>query len=246
MRFKLTLCGVALLVATVIAWTPGSLLAGECKAQASYVSAEQLDAGGFKQLAKFRVAAAPCTPACEGYINYSTKWADHLGVEATKSSGTSYTVTTTSGIPVGGGTTIDSTVLKVGACLEGTPCSVVGVDVSKVSCRRGDAKTCTVFGEYLDTAAGDPKGFKQNVRFGLQSADCGPSCEGFVTYTLRYKDKTGIVSSDSKTHKYTLMPSAMYIVQEVPKEVLLGSACMAAKPCKLRGIKVDKVSCRTP
>lgn len=246
MKIKIMSSGVALLVATAITAMPRVSQAAPCNAEAHYVSAAPTDAKGLKQIVKFVVAAGGCGALCQGYVNYTLRWTDSQGAETTVAKIVSYKLSETGAVRVGGGTVVDDTILKAGACTEAAPCSIVGADVDKVTCRRADGRACEVRARAVENARGDAKGFKQNIKFWLQSADCGTSCEGYVTYTLRWKDKAGVVATDSKTVKYSLIPNTAFLALEVADDIYLKSgACNDGKPCKILGATIDKVSCRT-
>jgi hypothetical protein len=237
---------VAVLVGAAGAWAPPSAQAGACEARARYTSVAPVDDSGFRQAVKFLVDASDCGSMCRGYLNYTIRWTDKRGVESSKPRIASYKLSPGGTAKAGAGTVVDDTFLKVGACLEAQPCSIVYVKVDEVSCRRADGRSCAVSAKHVESARADEKGFRQRVSFSLTSADCGESCEGRVSYTLRMKDKVGVVTAAAKDVRYTLSgegtPGALELVDRL---VLEAGACTDERPCRIRGVTVDKISCRT-
>jgi hypothetical protein len=105
---------------------------GKCATSASYVSSAPTDAKGFKQDVHFSVAS-DAGSASHGLVKYTLQWTDKSGAAKTSSKSVPY-----KGLSGGGGgneiQVVDDTVLGAGACADGTPCSVTGGAIEKVSC----------------------------------------------------------------------------------------------------------------
>jgi hypothetical protein len=104
---------------------------GRCATTASYSGASATDTKGFKQDVGF-VVSSDAGSAAHGLVKYTLQWTDKTGSAKTSSKSVPYKGSSGGG---GGGNEIqvvDDTVLGAGA--DGSPCSVIGGAIEKVSC----------------------------------------------------------------------------------------------------------------
>lgn len=116
-----------------------------------------------------------------------------------------------------------------------------------------EAANCTAQARYVKAEAKDGKGFKQAITLAVAPGCKGP-CHGLVTYTVKWKDKSGAEqTSDGKNVKYTFAPgqgsapaggaAAGGATRVTDETVVDAGACADGTPCKVTGAKVDEVSC---
>ena len=202
-----------------------------CTAKARYVKAEAQDAVGFKQAITFAVSA---NKAAHGLINYTMHFTDTSGNPLTETSNEPYKF-----IPGGGSNTADDVYLS----LKGY--TVTGVRVNEVSCYRDPSGRCNAAASYVGSSPGSAKG-KALLGFSVGSSDCGPSCHGFIKYTISWRDNTGVVKDQSGIHDFKLVGGGGGgggAEVEVVDQTNLVPSCKKTNPCTLTAVTIEKLSC---
>jgi len=224
---------------------PGALEAASCTASARYVSAEAKDDRGWKQAVTLAVTA---DKAGNGLVSYTINYTDKAGASFTEGSTERYVfdpaTATASGIGPGG--TGGATTVSDDVYLSLKGFTVVSVTVNDVSCYKESKGKCTATASYVDNGPGSAKG-KAKINFNLNSADCAGACNGYVKYSLTWKDAAGAEKTQPGIHNYKVAGSGggggVPEVQIVD-ETLLGNAnCPKGGSCKVTGATIDKVSC---
>ena len=223
---------------------PGALEAASCTATARYVGAEPKDDRGWKQAITIGVSA---DKAGNGLVSYTINYTDKAGASFTTTANENYkfdpATATASG---GGGGTGGATSVSDDVYLSLKGFTVVSVTVNDVSCYKESKGKCTATASYVDNGPGSAKG-KAKINFNLNSADCAGACNGYVKYSLTWKDADGVEKTQPGIHNYKVTGSGggggAPEVQVVDETLLDNAKCPKGGSCKVTGITVDKVSC---